>query len=358
MPIVLAGLALVLVAALGMLLIHGQQQFTRSVAGLMPSWHIPGLGSIRDWVNAAGNAFATQLVGVFGYALTPLAHLIQVPVRWLMKHLTGWLAAGVAVLNVLTYLRTALIPWVLNHLSTALSAVESRLLSLLAAARAQLTALISYVQAHLVALISAVETAVLSALAAARAELVALISYVQAHLVAYIAASIAAVRTELAITKAWLIAYCDAKVAQVVAAAVANEHVLLGRALAATWPRALDEIDAVIATADKDFADALANLRGLRGISLANPFAVLGALAGVLTGLLRFTRDCTIPNCRNLSQVGRDIQELFGVVEGEALIGLLAAAYRDPAAVGRGALDVAAPIIQGAADGVRGQVAA
>ena len=391
MPIVLAGLALVLVAVLGMLLLSGYEQFAKATSQLVPDWHIPGFGSPRQWWNAAAGALGASVAGVFAYSLGPLAHLIQVPVRWLQKHLSGWLAAGVAVLHVLTYLRTSLIPWVLNaaitranqlylaarayaaslvtELRTLLSAVETRLLNLvsavelrvlalLAAAVAGLHALVSAVELRLLGLLSAVESRLLALVSAVELRLLGLLSAVESRLLALVSAVVAELRTELAVTKAWLIAYCDATVARVVNAALANEHVLLGRALAATWPRALDEIDQVIAAADTDFAAALANLRGLRGLSLANPFAVVGALAGVLTGLLRFTRDCTIPNCRNLSQVGRDLQELFAVVEGEALIGLLVAAAHDPGGVGRAALDVAAPLITDAADGIRGQVAA
>jgi hypothetical protein len=390
-PIALAGLVVVVVAVLGILLIHASQQFTRAVSGMMPDWHIPGLGSIRGWVAGATDAFNRQVLGVFAYALDPLAQLLQVPVRWLQKHLTGWLHAAAGALTVLTYLRTALIPFVLNkaigyaltlyhaalaalvaaraeltalinyvqaHAIALISAVELRLLSAITAARAELTALINYVQAHAITLISAVESRLLSAIVAARAELTALINYVQAHAIAYTNAVAAALSTEIAGVRAWLIAYCDATVARVVNAAIANEHILLGQALAIAWPRALTEIDAVIATADKDFADALANLRSLRGLSLANPFAVVGALVGVVTALLRFTRDCTIPNCRNLSQVGRDLQELFSLVEGDIIIGLLAAAAKDPGGVGRDALAVARPVLTDAADHVRGQVAA
>lgn len=391
MPIVLVGLAAVLIAILGMLLINGYEQFVRGTSNLVPDWHIPGFGSPRQWWNAAANALLTGLVGTFGMTLAPLAQFVQIPVRWLMKHITGWLTAGLAILNVLTYLRTALIPWVLNHAVTyatslyhaalnyaahlhavavglinyvqahlvaLISAVESAVLAALVAARAELLALINYVQAHLVALLSAVQTALVAAIVAARAELLALIDYVQAHVIGYIDQLVHELAGELAYTKAWLIAYCDAKVAAVVNAAVQGEHVLLGRALAGIWPRVIASVDGAIDVAGEDFRDVVADLKAIPRAIEDNPAVAAAGAATAIDALVKLARDCVMPNCRNLSGVGRELQSLFGIVEGDLLIGLLAEAAHDPEAVARGALDVARPILDGAVSIVRDQVAA
>lgn len=97
------------------------------------------------------------------------------------------------------------------------------------------------------------------------------------------------------------------------------------------WPGLVDSIDGVIDTAAGDFTDAIA---GIKGLDLTIPISIGGALAvtiPAISALTRLANDCTIPNCRNLSQVGRDLQALFSLVEDGLLFAFIAELVHDPA---------------------------
>ena len=389
MPIVaLGGVVIALVATL---LILAAAVIMEAFKQALPDWHLPGFGSIADWWGHQIASVAHWTARQFGQAIHPLEQLVTWPISWVQRNWTAIMRTSAAILHALTYWTVSAIPWLIDHVKAYALYLYNGAMAYATAAIAQVraeigavyTSLYNFVGARIAAVVNlanylaaqvrayaaalaaelrteigAVYTTLYNFVASRIAAVVALANYLTAQATAYAAALAAELRDDIAATRAALIAYCDAKVAQVVDAAIANEHVLFGSAIAAVWPRALDEVDAVIAAADKDFADAIANLRGLRGISLANPFAVVGALVGVVTGLLRFTRDCTIPNCRNLSQVGRDLQSLFGMVESDLLIGFIAEAAHDPAGVAASVHELLGPVLAEAADTVRSQTAA
>lgn len=60
--------------------------------------------------------------------------------------------------------------------------------------------------------------------------------------------------------------------------------------------------------------------------------AAIGALSHALAGTMEATADCTIPNCRNLSQFGRDLSGLLDDLIDGGLIALFIALGTDPVA--------------------------
>ena len=66
----------------------------------------------------------------------------------------------------------------------------------------------------------------------------------------------------------------------------------------------------------------------------------MGDMATVTRVLTRALADCVVPNCRNLSKYGRDLQGLFGLVEGAALLAFIAEIIRDPEGAARITVDV------------------
>jgi hypothetical protein len=109
------------------------------------------------------------------------------------------------------------------------------------------------------------------------------------------------------------------------------------------------------------------DLQALRDV-LGADFPWLNDLAGLMAGagtagllgalirsmatsqaVTKLATDCIVPNCRNLSGLGSLLSELSGLLEGDIIFALLAAAVTDPAGAAR---DIEAAIYQPAADAV------
>lgn len=83
---------------------------------------------------------------------------------------------------------------------------------------------------------------------------------------------------------------------------------------------AVQDTIGIISVGDDDI------LAALKAIPTAVPadLAGLASLVGVSTlTLTRYLRDCGIPNCRNLSQLGKDLQALLGLVEDASFLTFL-----------------------------------
>lgn len=78
--------------------------------------------------------------------------------------------------------------------------------------------------------------------------------------------------------------------------------------------------------------------------------AATAKLSRVMT---RALADCVIPNCRNLSKVGRDLQDIFAAVEGVALLGFIAAAVHDPQGTASEAVSILTGPMNAAVGGLR-----
>jgi hypothetical protein len=74
-------------------------------------------------------------------------------------------------------------------------------------------------------------------------------------------------------------------------------------------------------------------LAGLKDIPLALPTTIagLGVLAGATTlTLARYLEECGIPNCQNLGQYGRDLQDLLALVGDASMVGFLVELIHHP----------------------------
>jgi hypothetical protein len=145
-------------------------------------------------------------------------------------------------------------------------------------------------------------------------------------------AKVTALSTEIANLSASLPGEITASVGQAVSALAGYVDVEASRAVAGVWDdigTAVDGAIGVAGDADTDITDAL------KEFAKAVPTDLVGVLAGVGTLTLAMTRyleDCGIPNCRNLSGLGRDLQALLGLVDDAAFIGLIVAMVTDPGA--------------------------
>lgn len=90
---------------------------------------------------------------------------------------------------------------------------------------------------------------------------------------------------------------------------------------------AIPELEGIIGTGDAAILDAL------KRIDWSIPGTITGvtSLAGVTAlTLTRYLRDCGIPNCQNLSQLGNDLQAILGIVEDASFLEFLVELIHNP----------------------------
>lgn len=120
-------------------------------------------------------------------------------------------------------------------------------------------------------------------------------------------------------------------------------------AIRLAWPDAVPDLQALRGVLGADFP-WLNDLLGL--MAGAGTAGLLGALIRSMAtsqAVTRLATDCIVPNCRNLSGLGSLLQDLEGLLAGDLLFSLLAAAVADPQAAAR---DIEAALYQPAADTV------
>lgn len=84
--------------------------------------------------------------------------------------------------------------------------------------------------------------------------------------------------------------------------------------------QAVTDVIDIAVPGDIDIIDALKALPAAIPVDIAG----LAALTGITTlALTRYLRDCGIPNCTNLSQYGKDLQALLGIVGDASFLALL-----------------------------------
>lgn len=127
-------------------------------------------------------------------------------------------------------------------------------------------------------------------------------------------------------------------------------------ALAPVAAGLIDDVGSLVGTLATDFPD-IGSL--VRSIDLTKVGDLTGALVGTMTmvrALTRLSEDCTIPNCRNLSKYGRDLQALFGLVEDASFLALLVEMIHDPKSGANAVRDLFGPIADGAISTARDMV--
>lgn len=130
------------------------------------------------------------------------------------------------------------------------------------------------------------------------------------------------------------------------------------QALDRAWPDAEEAINGLRQALQGGFPDVQDLLGGLAGLGAAG---LLGALIRALSGtaaLTQLAEDCIVPNCRNLSQFGRDLQGLLGDLPAAAMLAWFIFLVADPRGWAQETYDVGGPVavtITKAAAGLLGQ---
>ncbi len=108
-----------------------------------------------------------------------------------------------------------------------------------------------------------------------------------------------------------------------------------------------------VGVAATDFPDITAWLKGI-STTAATDIAGVTALSVATAGTLaRYLERCGMPNCRNLSKIGRDLQDLFALIEGGSFLALIAYMISDPEGAAREAQSVLGPVVDDIGNGIR-----
>lgn len=390
MPIVLVPIAAVLVIALLLfVLYYAIRQFVQILANVFGDISIPGLGSIAAWIVRQAEGLGQLIYAYVDSQVHPFAVLIYAPVRFI-SYLGNVIQTTVNVIyNQLHVIIAVRIPFAINwadHLyNEARTFVVARVAAAVALVRTDIAAafalsrnwadhLYNVAHAEIVAAeafaiswadhiynvahaeISNVFNSAISwadhLYNAVRAELYSQIALVRAEATALFRA--AENDTRIAIQGAETFAQAVAiKEADAAIAAVTG---VLVTDIPGLWGATIGAIDDIEKVAAGGLTDAIDTLRGIDRSLPASIPAAITAVLGLALATAKLERDCVIPNCQNLSQVGRDIQALFGVVEDGALLAFLGAAIANPSGTARAAENELVPVLSGVSSAFKAMI--
>lgn len=117
--------------------------------------------------------------------------------------------------------------------------------------------------------------------------------------------------------------------------------------LSAIWPdiaTVIPELEGVIGTGDADILDALKRIDWTIPATLAGVASLVGVTS--LT-LARYLKDCGIPNCQNLSQLGQDLQAAIAVVDSAAFLEFIIELIHQPASAAQLFITTVGDVITG-----------
>lgn len=380
-------LAAVVIGLVVLLLLHGAQYIANWLGELLPTINL-GISKIHlGNVVRTGAIYALSKVqDAFDSALQPALNLILAPV-YIAKNLVANIintvqeAAGTAAWIVLAFIprelsrvRSYVRAKVAGGLATA-EAYTRRYLSYaerytrtyvaaaIKAAVHDVTALSARVESYVRHLLADIAAGVSRAEQYARRYVLAYYGYALTHIaelraelrrdVAVIGNTTTALGVTITRTAAGLTAaIAQAETTAVTAAATAIttdiEHVTH-----AVWIDLDDAVSAAVGVAATDFPDITAWLRDI-STTAATDIAGVTALSVATAGTLaRYLEQCGMPNCRNLSKFGRDLQDLFRLFEGGTFLAVLAEMIADPEGAARDVESVVGPIASGVADTAR-----
>jgi hypothetical protein len=358
----------IIAALLVVMLLLALQQFAKALSQVVPNWHIPGFDSLGDWIYGHAVDAYQRIKNLLDGAVAPFLRFVGMPI-YVLRHLFDSVLGTLnTIYNAIHRITAAYLPQIrgyaahlynlavayatnwANHIYNLAVAFAQRIVNAL---RAEVHAL--FAQAinwanHIYNLAVAFAQGIVNAL---RAEVHALFgqainwaNHVYNLAVALATRLVAAAVADLTrlITAARVEAYklfIDAKdfatkVANLAAStAIAALNGAMVTDIAHVWPQIQVAIDDVVDVAADGFSDVVTDLKGIaREIPRDIPAALAATSAIALAGL-RLAKDCTMPNCRNLSGFGNELQALLAIIGDGALIALIAEAAHDPEGTGR-----------------------
>lgn len=384
MPVVaLPALGVLAAAVLALLALMASGLLTKVVGYLMPNWHIPGYSQLRSAVLNGITSVLDAIGGTLSSSLAYLGNIVAYPLavlRALLNAGASALAATAATLawivhhaiprairalhKVIDHAITAARHYALSLVRTAVHALHHLVqlarhyaLSLVHAAVRTLRHLITDARHYAAGLVGALARTVAKDIAHA----IAASEAYAAHLVRTIRADLAGVAADIRAAVRTAETYTDKAVASAVRTAEATAAKAAGVLVADLDHAATAAVDAIWS----GVTDEVATLEQVIGTDLPRigaavrniPTAIPGDLAEALAGIgalaipaLRYMEDCGIPNCRNLSQFGRDLQGLLGLMGAGALLAMFIELATDPDGGARNVVDTLGTLAADAVD--------
>lgn len=382
MPAV-APLAAVLIALLAILLIYALSVFGRALAHLLPetigilghgihprAWVEDGVAALQgaikwlvgDVIRPVISVFATPALGVVHLVvgLWNLAASAVGEVIWLVDHGVPQLAARLEGLIARSLARAE--AFTLRRVAHAVTFLEHRIGDLKAtardwvnAARAAAAAALARAVDRLDGLVHSLRVDAVAWYHAARAYAASLVGALRADMVKAVADAEAiaragdqAVVSLVKSTEAAAIQAAETYADQAIAAAVGGIAAVDLPSLSALVGGLADDVTSLEGVLGADLPQ-LGDL--LHGLDLTSPLTLTLALTDSLAMsrvLTRYLRDCGVPNCRNLSGMGRFLEDLAGGLSIAALLAMLVAMVEDPEGAARTAADELGGLVQDA----------
>lgn len=385
MPIVAAP-AIVIAALFALLFLWAWQQWRVTIVNCLDI-SIPFLGKVIAY---AVDSLLTTAYAIIVYYLdrlvNPLYNAVLAPLYSISNMISAALAAVQPMGTLLAKTVITTIPAAATHamayslnltdylqsqLVANVNALSARIAATLAAAEAYtetrvsaVIGVINYVQANVIAFATAEFNQAVALIHSAEANLLASINYVYTQTVSYAyqqgqaaiayaegVAATAARDTAHALAAAE--SYATTAATQIAGALITDVQTGVAIAVDGVWP----QIDAGVIAVEGVIATDLPDIGALlKAVPRAVPGDIAGALAGVTAlslPMLKYLEQCGIPNCRNLSQLGRDLQALLGLVEDAAFLALIIELIREPEQAAATVEDTFGGILSGAVDAAR-----
>lgn len=385
MPFAVPAIAAALLAILAVLILYGTSIFAKAVAGLIPS-NIPIIGRLHAIVLAIGAVAEAALSWIMADAIGPVFSFVIKPVLVIEQWIESVQNLARTVASSWSWLLNSAIPSVIAKLERyvigKVNVVRAYALALYRDAQKYAAGLVRAARAYSLALYHDAIGAIGRAENAAKAYAAAILA-TEAH---KLEASIVAARTYAAgLTNAAradlgkAIAGVDAEVHKIVSITVPDvSHAVavgvqqaeayantaataavgaittdVGHSVAAVFDGLIDDVKGLEGVIGTDLPDIGA---AIRAIPRVVPTDLAGSMAlslGLAIPAIRFMEECGIPNCRNLSKIGRDLQSLFGAIEDAGFLALIGYMVSDPSGAADEAKNVLGPIASDLVGGAR-----
>jgi hypothetical protein len=371
LPIILLGAPEgILLALLAIFLIGGYLLIRAMLNGTIPDVKIPLIGNLRSLAMSAFDGIISGLRAGWEAAGNSAYWFIVTPVVVAEHMISGAISLGENIAWRLERVVAVDIPGAMNVALKFAQSVETTVVGYIATALATALAAAANVQAWATAYVNMIHVALSNDIIALRNDAANALAAVDGTLTAAITTSLgeayaftskveAAVENDIAalagIVAADVLkveqfatsgigqalsaaeAYALAQAEAAAAGAISGLEHLTETTVAAIWAGIMTDVENVVAVADQDFQDVVADLRS---VARAVPTDIAGAIAATLAisiPLLKLAKDCTMPNCRNLSGFGQFLADLFTDATDVAFVAMLAELVHNPK---QGAADV------------------
>lgn len=382
MPVLVIGgveLLWLAIAIVALIVVLALSQLVTWTSYVFPSFNVPVLGSLRNHILGAikGSISLVSKAAMGSYAF--MIHVLMDPVSFFMHYINTISATFGEIIATLNWLRHTLVPGLINTARTALQAGITAAnnnanhlynLAITNAANLYHQALayadgvganaisqaqhlynlaIGYVDSHVAGLESDIANGVARAEAYANglvagAEADAQHLYNLAVGAGQDAASAALNAAQGAIGQVARDAQTAANLAA--AAALTTLEGEAARALAGVWPDVSAAAQGVITTAGTDFAGAISDIKGIDWTKTVDIAGSIAGTAAIAASMAKLAEQCVIPNCRNLSGIGRELQQILGAVEGVGFLAFITEMLTDPQGAATDAVNILVPVFQ------------